>query len=174
MLNNKIEELQRQIKSTYIEIRNLPLNKHTGKEELNKITNNLFKNIDVGIENSDVKQIYHVNNKNDKSTVVVELATIELKNNILQAVKKFNRIHPSNKLNTSHLCIECDPAPIYVTESLTSYGRKLFFLARNIAKDLNYKYYWTRNGKIYLRKTEGDPFIEIKNEVQLEELKKRT
>lgn len=175
LLNTKIEELQRQLKSTYIEIRNVPSNKYIGKQDLNNITQNLFKNINVVIENRDVKQIYHINNKNNKGTVIVELATVELKSNILKATKELNKLHPSNKLNTSHLGIECDPIqPIYITESLTSNARKLFYQARDTAKTLNYKYCWTRNGKIFLRKAEGDPSIEIKNEFQFEELKKGT
>ena len=37
-------------------------------------------------------------------------------------------------------------------------------------KDLNYKYIWTSNGRIYLRKNEDSQRIYIKNEGQLTKL----
>lgn len=47
------------------------------------------------------------------------------------------------------------PVPIYVNERLTRHGRLIFQRARFLARELKYKYVWTREGKIYVRQEHG-------------------
>ena len=56
---------------------------------------------------------------------------------------------------------------IYVNEHLTSRAKTLFSLAKERAKVLNYKFLWTRNGKILVRKTEESDVIEIDSEEKI-------
>jgi hypothetical protein len=59
---------------------------------------------------------------------------------------------------------------IYINESLTEMNKALLKCCLKTKKDLNYKYIWTSNGRIYLRKNEESQRIYIKNEGQLTKL----
>ena len=53
---------------------------------------------------------------------------------------------------------------IYFNEHLTSKNKNLFNLAKQKQNANNYKFLWTRNGKIFLRKTENSAVIKIDSE----------
>lgn len=63
-----------------------------------------------------------------------------------------------------------DRRPIYVAEYLPPSSRRLFFAAREFAKLKEFKFCWTNNGNVFLRKNEGDKQILIKTEQTLREL----
>lgn len=52
---------------------------------------------------------------------------------------------------------------IYIIERLTKGNRLLFREARRKANEADYKYCWTKNGSIYIRKRTGDPGIRIRS-----------
>lgn len=45
--------------------------------------------------------------------------------------------------------------PFYINERLTKHNRQLFYKTRELAKQLQWKYVWTRDGKIYARQEHG-------------------
>lgn len=51
--------------------------------------------------------------------------------------------------------------------------RRIFYLAREFAKENNYNYCWSSRGFVYLREKENAPFIRIMNESDLDQLKNR-
>lgn len=51
--------------------------------------------------------------------------------------------------------------PIYVNEQLSPFNKKLFWYAKQSAKDRNYKYVWSKYGKIYARKNDSMGVIKI-------------
>jgi len=54
--------------------------------------------------------------------------------------------------------------PIYIRENLALHRNMRFNLAKNFRRDFNYKFIWTTNGRIFLRKTEYSKLIWIENE----------
>ena len=52
---------------------------------------------------------------------------------------------------------------IYINESLTEVNKGLFKEALKAKKSLKYKFIWTSNGKVYLRKDTDTKIIHIKN-----------
>ena len=50
---------------------------------------------------------------------------------------------------------------IYINEHLTSLNKQLFRDAKAKKRTLGYKYLWTRNGKIFIRKTDTSQAIAI-------------
>ncbi|XP_059045659.1 uncharacterized protein LOC131841358 [Achroia grisella] len=172
VLENKVEEMQRTLKSSSIEIRNLPILKmKKTKEELCNIVQNTCRAINAGVSNKDIKDVVVLNERGDKSTIVAEFTTSVLKYDVIRSAKEYNKKNPSNRLNTTHIGLDGQISAIYISESLTRKARRLFYLARDVAKSENYKYCWSNNGKIYLRKSEDSRHIEIKDETQLTELK---
>ncbi|XP_028412563.1 uncharacterized protein LOC114535456 [Dendronephthya gigantea] len=59
---------------------------------------------------------------------------------------------------------------IYINESLTEKNKELFKHCLRTKKELNYKFIWTSNGRIYLRQNEGSSVIHIKNKDELTKL----
>ena len=56
---------------------------------------------------------------------------------------------------------------MYVKENLTSHRYNLLLDTKKFAKENDYKYVWTRNGQILMRKSEEDRVILIKNRASL-------
>jgi len=56
---------------------------------------------------------------------------------------------------------------IFITENLTHARRKLFWNAKQKEKANHYKFYWTNNGNVFVKKSADDTSILIKNERDL-------
>jgi hypothetical protein len=108
--------------------------------------------------------------KNNPPLIIVKFATNHQKN----LFKK----RPMEDLRLSHLATIEIPGvegldlnrPIYIKESLTKEQSHLFYLARKFKKEHGYRFVWTRDGQIYLRKQEEQPVHEIRHEADLTNL----
>lgn len=58
----------------------------------------------------------------------------------------------------------------YILENLTTQNRALLWKTREWAKQNDYRYTWHRNGKIFVRRADGDKAILIKSEMNLQHL----
>lgn len=56
---------------------------------------------------------------------------------------------------------------IFINENLTARMKKLLWMTKQTAKVKQYRYVWARNGRIFVRKQEGDSVIRIDNEEAL-------
>lgn len=171
-LETKIEDLQRNSKASVIEIRNMPIiNQPETKSDLCNIVQNASKALNVIMPQTAIRDVYRLNGKYGKGTIIADLNSVILKNEIIQGVKIYNKNHPNERLTTAAIGYTEKNSPIYISESLTIKGRRLFYLARDLARSRGYKFCWTNNGRIYLRKTSESTHIEVKSELQLELLK---
>lgn len=59
---------------------------------------------------------------------------------------------------------------VYINESLTPVRRKILNAARALKKEKGYTYVWVKNGRIFLRKNDGDPAIVATSVEQLASL----
>ncbi|CAG9785623.1 unnamed protein product [Diatraea saccharalis] len=175
ILENKIHDMEKKLKSTVIEVRNIPLNSSQIRQETQQELCELFQKtcdaVKVPIQQSEIKDIYRVNNKYG-TVLITDLNSVITKNKVLNAVREHNKNNSNNKLSTTLIGLPGPKTPIYINESLTKKDHRLFALARDTAKSLQYKYCWTNMGRIYMRKGDGFPRTEVKNEEDLEVLKK--
>lgn len=56
---------------------------------------------------------------------------------------------------------------IYINESLTKENKQLLFKTKEKARDASYKYVWSKEGKIFVRKNDNSRVHRIKNEHDL-------
>ncbi|CAG4969201.1 unnamed protein product [Colias eurytheme] len=170
-LEDQIETIQRAQKSNMIELRNIPSKAIETSPDLASIVTKTCKSLDVPIQRADIKETVRIYNKHNPQsamqTVLVDFSSSSIKNNLLAKVKDYNKKNPNNKFSSHNLDFPGPNVPIYITESLTPKSRKLFYLTRIFAKNRNYKFCWTSNGRIFLRKTDGAQHILIKDEAQL-------
>lgn len=173
LLEERIEDMQKVQRKSSFEIKNVPKKSKEDKAELLEMVAHLARNIGCSMNSSDVKDIYRVRNKKTEaknSSIVVETNSTLIKTEIMKMAKLFN-IKNKSKLCAKHLGFRTEEeTPIFLSEHLTRYASRLHFLARDLAKSKQYKYCWTAYGKIYVRKTEDSPIINITSEAQVQHL----
>lgn len=177
-LEEKCETVERLLRKTSIQIRNVPKQKAETKAQLFDMVRKLSTTLEIKIEECEMRDVYRMPSKPDQnnSVIVVEFSSTILKGNIITAAKnhKRNSIRfKTEQLNSSHLGLNGSKSEIYLSEHLTPRAARLYFLAREFRKSMDYEYSWTTNGLVYLRKTQGEPYILIKNEAQLQHLRSK-
>ena len=98
------------------------------------------------IEKNDIKMTKVIKNKykKDKITVITTLSSVANKKAILSQKKLFK------------------PKNIYVKENLTPLRYRLFKETRLFAKEKDYKFTWTKDGCVYLRKNENSSVVHVR------------
>ncbi|KAF9421020.1 hypothetical protein HW555_003003 [Spodoptera exigua] len=162
-LNDRLTNLEQQSRSNNIEVQCVPENKN---ENIISIVSQLTRVVSCEIKEKDIINCSRVAKLNPSSnrprSIVVQLASPRIRDQILAATIKYNKLNPQDKLNCSHLGYGGSKSAVYVTEHLSPTNRALHAAARIKAKENGYKYVWVRNGKIFVRKAEGTESIQIK------------
>lgn len=173
LLEDKIEDMQRSMRKTCFEIKNVPKKDSESKEDLIEMVINLTKNIGCDVNKNHIKDIYRVRSKKDgvqNTPIIVETTSTILKNDILKLSKSFNIRHKT-KICARHLGLRNkEDEPVFVSENLTSRSARFYFLGRDLVKSKSYKFCWTAYGKVYVRKDEKSPIILITSESQIQHL----
>lgn len=175
-LENKMEAMERNHRSSIIEIKNIPSQPSENPEILSKIVKRIGDEIGHKITDSAINEVYRQKTKQGNSHLIVHLNSSSLKDHVIKKCRQYNRENKINKrpqLNTGHLNLIAHPnphLPIYIDESLTGKARRLRFLAKDFAAKYGYYGAWTAYGKVYLRKSEKSPTIRIDDEEDLRKL----
>ncbi|CAG4958162.1 unnamed protein product [Colias eurytheme] len=174
-IDARLNSLEKSNRITSIEIRKIPKKVNEKKNELFSIAKSLLNSLCLESSNINIRDVYRLPSRKEarESTLIVEFPDTNVKDIVIEAVKKFNRQTGSPKLNTNHFGFEGQPIPVYISDFLTQLDKRLFYHSREFAKSEGYAFCWMTNGRIYLRKKEGAPHIYIKNEEQLKQLKNK-
>lgn len=81
--------------------------------------------------------------------LVVRLARRALRDEMLRAARV------RRNLTTEGLNLPGQTNSIYINERLTKHNRLIFYKARSLAREHQYKYIWTRDGKIFVCQAQG-------------------
>lgn len=93
--------------------------------------------------------------------LVVRVARRATRNAMLQAARV------RRNLTTEGLQLPGSVNPLYINERLTKHNRLLFWKARRYAREQKFTYVWTRDGKIFVRRNQGEPKYRLRSEVDL-------
>lgn len=171
-MEDKLEIFERQSRSTCVEIRNIPLANSENKDSLIKTTICIGKKINISLEPQDIRDIFRINSKEQsRKTIIVDFNSVVTREKFVKMYKLYSQ---KQRLDTEFLKMDSTPTPIFISENLTTKMKKIFYLARDFAKTNGYRYCWISNGKVLLRKREGDKYIRINNENDLMKLKKES
>lgn len=165
-LEEKNENLERTIRKTCIEIRGVPKKKKEKKEDLHTMVASLLKNTGIDYSPNDIKDIYRLPSKENAltATIVTEFTNTFIKEKFLKGAKLYNTLQPGRHLNSGLLGLEGPETTLFISDHLTSKAKRLHFLARDFAKSENFQYCWIANGRVFLRKKEGEKYAVVKNE----------
>lgn len=173
ILEERVEQLERQLRVSSLEIRNIPRKQNETKQDLVETIIKLGKVVNVSIQSSEIKDIFRINSNTEHKTILADFTSVLIKEKIIQSVKKFNKTNNVAKLDTQQLHIDGPKLPIFVSDNLTPKTKRLFFLARDYATHQRFKYCWSSVGKVFLRKEDGSPIIRINSEADLVLLNKK-
>lgn len=156
-LTKRINILEQHARASNIEIQCIPEHR---TENLVSTVLQLSRVLGCDIADTDIQLCTRTAKKDKQNTrprsVLVKFNSPRLRDTFLAASIQFNKANPSNKLNSSHLGIATDkPLPIFVVEHLSPENKALHAATRVRAKEINYKFVWVRNGRIFLKKDEN-------------------
>ena len=100
-------------------------------------------------------------------SVVVKFSSSLLRDKFLAGVINFNKANKDDKLNTAHLGLSGEKKPVFITEHLSSTAKDIYAAARIFAKEKNYRFVWSRNGNIFLRKSISSDKLLVKSKEHL-------
>lgn len=174
------EHKNREANLKCLEFRGIPENQGESPEILKDIIYNISKTTNCSLGSKDIEEIYRVTRRekhtqpkdNKPRTVIVKLTSVTHKENLHSAIKKFNHCENiEDKMNTSVIGMSGPKNPIYVSELLTFQAKRLWFLARQLARERSYRYVWIKAGRIFVKKDENSRPILIDSEQKLTDIK---
>ncbi|XP_022824433.1 uncharacterized protein LOC111354968 [Spodoptera litura] len=93
--------------------------------------------------------------------IAVRLSRRTVRDKLIQAARV------RRGLTTADLDLHGQPRRVFVNEHLTRSNAKLFHLAREAGQRSKYKYVWTREGRIYVRKEDGVSAVRIRSHADI-------
>ncbi|XP_037977412.2 uncharacterized protein LOC119694682 [Plutella xylostella] len=169
-LEDRIDNIERGMRSSSLEVRNIPVKSTESKDDLIKIVKDIGSVLNTPIEASEIKELFRTKKRNsNNSPIIVEFTSVLKKEKIINSIKKYKQ-EKRDIMKTSHINIQGPVVPIHISENLTFKMKRLHFLAREFARSHEYKYCWTSNGNVYIRKTDGQTAIRLNNEADLEKI----
>lgn len=168
-LEEKIDLLEKDSKSTSIELRNVPITSQENKQSLCSTIKKLGTVIGSSppILDSEIRDIY----RTKAEVIVVSFTTTSRKEDLVGRYKKYNKDQRQSKqptLNSEALKIPGQNKTVYLSEALTSKTRRLFFHTRELVKNRKIAATWTSYGKVYVRREEDQPPVRVNDESDLE------
>ncbi|XP_034834921.1 uncharacterized protein [Maniola hyperantus] len=170
-LNIRLIQLEQHSRAKNIEIQCVPEKKH---ENLVNVVTEIGKVINCNVSKEQILTCTRVaklqRDTNRPRSIIVELVTPRLRDEMLAAVIKYNKANPNDKLNSNLIGIHGFKSQIYVTEHLSPANKALHAAVRIKAKQMKYKFAWVRGGRIFVRKDEESAYIWIKDTCSLDKI----
>ncbi|KAF6217036.1 hypothetical protein GE061_001389 [Apolygus lucorum] len=126
--------------------------------------------LDCKLETSDIEFAYRVRPKSpsgDRRLIVAKFASLENKKKVLSSY----RLKKGIQL-TAVLPDHPKEQRLYFNDRLTLYNKRLLWLAKQVAREYNYAYVWSREGDILMKKDEQSRPIRIPSPQMLQRMDK--
>lgn len=145
-LEHIVDDLEQYTRNRNVQIDGIPLKKD---EDLRDLMMEIGKKIEVDIKNEYIDAIHRVPTRSSKNPepIVVQFTTRQTRDAVVQKARE-------KKLCTDDFNMQCEKKYIYVNDHLTQRKKNLMFEARKLKYLNNYKFLWTKNGKIFIKKDE--------------------
>lgn len=162
-LKSKISELEKRLSDMEIsevacnlEIHGTEVEEGTdAKKILLEISNDFFES---NVCENDILNCSVKSTKNGP-IIIAKFVNPSIKAKVLKNRKK--RSIFSNELSIHAHNDKIKKKQIFINEQLTTFNKNIFINAYKKKKECGYKFCWTRNGKIFLRKTEDSPIVNV-------------
>lgn len=164
-LTKKVNNMEQNSKENVLEIHGIPSNK---EENLIQLVNKVSTSIGFDFDEKMIDNCYRYGSRNATNNpggiVVKFVRKIDAELFVQKRKEKRN-------LNTRDLgFMDGQSNPVYVNCSLTQWKRQLLNSARKAKTEKQYTFLWVRNGRIYMRKNQGDRYVVIEGEEDIARL----
>ena len=164
------EQLQYQTQASLrneLEIAGVP---ETSNENTTHLLTVIATKVGVNLQNADIDWTARAGPRNPASSekrfprpLVVRFTRRAIRDEVLKAGKT------RRGLTTKDMELGPRESKIFINERLTRHNRLLFRDARKRAAAAGFKYCWTHNGDVFIRKTEGFQAIKLRTQADLQE-----
>ena len=159
-----------------LEIRGIPQPDDGRPESTDQIVKNVGNLVDVDITDQDISVSHRLPQRQRRSNgkmsrrnvgpppIIVKFTRRNIKERLYGARRKLS---DSTTSDLGYI----EENKIYLAESLTEMNRELFRACFSVKKELQYKFIWTQNGRIFLRENKESSVIHIRSKADLDQLK---
>ncbi|XP_046679168.1 uncharacterized protein LOC124366616 [Homalodisca vitripennis] len=163
-LKMRMRQIEQYSRKSNIEIQGVPV---TSNEDPVLIAVDVGRTVGVELKAEDVMAAHRVPTFKPRAIppLIVQLRDRRLKNTCIAAYKK------NKKLSAKDINPAFPNNIVYVNDHLTPETKSLLRLAKMKAKEINYKYVWCNDGKIFMRSEDGQRCIRIDCEQDLCKIK---
>lgn len=163
-IGKRMRTLEKASRSCNAEIHGIP--EKRGENVLN-ILNKLCDEIKIEIPDGAICAVRRVAKLNPSSerprNVLITLSSERHRDSLISSVRRYNKDHVANPLNSGQVGVTGEKRRIYVVEHLSPETKELHAVARKFAKDHSFKYVWVKYDRVYLRKCDESPAIHVKD-----------
>ena len=162
----KLDELEQYTRRQNLVLEGVPYNEG---ENVNKVVTQLVEKLDFDLKNDDISIAHRLPMKengktktnNNHPAIIVRFVNRSVRNAIYAKRAAAAKITNFPVKNMEKL---------YINENLTQPRKRLFWLTKQAVKRLHYKFIWTNNGDIFVRKDENSEKIHVSNENDIRHL----
>lgn len=152
-LEVRLDEMEQYSRVNCLEINGVP---EAENENTYDVVQAVGHSLGIEITEDMVDACHRLGSKQEgrKRGIIVKFTRRDVKEDVL------NKRKIKRNFNTHDLNIKNSPAEVvYINESLSPNRRKILNAARALKREKGYTFVWVRNGRVFLRKSEGDPVI---------------
>lgn len=138
-------------------------------EAVTEVVLSIARAVGVPLVSTDVVSAVRIPTRNTAGLpkpIIVKFHSLDKRDAILTAVRK------NRGIKTNEIGMQGDPRQIHVNEHLTPANKTLLKDTKLKAKELGFRYCWTRNGRVFVRQGDNFPPIRINRTSQLLTLRK--
>ncbi|KAI5642523.1 hypothetical protein NE865_05550 [Phthorimaea operculella] len=166
-LQEEIQERDQETLANDVEITGIP---EEGNENTTHLLLAIGKKLGMNLEASEFVKASRVGPTRQPSEegkpsrprpIAVRFVHRERRDALLQAART------RRKISTEGLGLSGSSRPFYINERLTKHNRQLFHKSREVGLRLNWKFVWTRDGKVYARQEQGKARHRLRSEADL-------
>ncbi|CAN7978465.1 unnamed protein product [Ixodes persulcatus] len=158
-LHANMGESEQQCRRANMEVCGLPV---VENEDLTGRLSEIAAKLDLqGFRHSDIESIHRLPAKqNTIPKILVKFNDVAIRERWFAARKKLRALSENDAL-----------PKMFFNENLTQAKRELFWLAKGKAREVNFKFVWTKDGRILVKKSEGTTVIHIARKSDLDKIK---
>lgn len=145
VIDNDCEGLKQYLRRDLLELHGIPQNLEENTDDL---VQHVAELAEINLDVSDISISHRLPAKRGKTAaIIVKFTRRKVRDNI------YNNRYKLRGKTTSDLGFT-QSNRIYINESFTAKSKQLFYEVKTYQKSHNFKYIWSRNGSVYLRKND--------------------
>jgi len=134
-------------------------------ENPKELTLKLIDKLNANINSNEILNVKLLKKKTNKNTMLVEFRSHESKKMLMTSKKHYKQLFAKNLgLKTEN------NNEIYIRNHLTNFQTHLYFQTKHFKNTHNFRFLWTKDGRILLRENEGSKVFEITCEQDLKNI----